>query len=94
MKVLEPFSCSRPDSHSPKIDGNRIAPVWARISCFWFDSGKGMLKILFVSSEMEEIIGMSDRAIVMHEGMLAGELMREQLTEESIMQLATGSLDS
>ena len=50
--------------------------------------------ILFVSSEMEEIIGMSDRAIVMHEGMLAGELMREQLTEESIMQLATGSLDS
>lgn len=46
--------------------------------------------ILFVSSEMEEIIGMSDRALVMHEGRLTGELPREQLTEVAIMQLATG----
>lgn len=46
--------------------------------------------ILFVSSEMEEIIGMSDRALVMHEGHLAGQLTRSELTEESIMQLATG----
>ena len=47
--------------------------------------------ILFVSSEMEEIIGMSDRAIVMHEGRLTGTLMRDELTEESVMQLATGT---
>jgi ribose transport system ATP-binding protein len=47
--------------------------------------------ILFVSSEMEEIIGMSDRAIVMHEGKLTGALMRDELTEESVMQLATGT---
>lgn len=47
--------------------------------------------ILFVSSEMEEIIGMSDRAIVLHEGKLTGALMRDQLTEESVMQLATGT---
>lgn len=47
--------------------------------------------ILFVSSEMEEIIGMSDRALVMHEGKITGELSREELTEQSIMQLATGS---
>ena len=47
--------------------------------------------ILFVSSEMEEIIGMSDRAIVMHEGKLTGTLMRDELTEESVMQLATGT---
>ena len=46
--------------------------------------------ILFVSSEMEEIIGMSDRALVMHEGRLAGQLSREELDEEAIMQLATG----
>ncbi|MCR9199407.1 MAG: sugar ABC transporter ATP-binding protein [Planctomycetaceae bacterium] len=48
------------------------------------------MAILFVSSEMEEIIGMSDRVIVMHEGRITGELPREQLTEQSVMQLATG----
>ena len=48
--------------------------------------------ILFVSSEIDEIIGMSDRTLVMHEGQLTGELSREQLTEEAIMTLATGSL--
>ncbi len=46
--------------------------------------------ILFVSSEMEEVLGMSDRALVMHEGRLSGELSRDQLSEEAIMQLATG----
>jgi ribose transport system ATP-binding protein len=46
--------------------------------------------VLFVSSEMEEVISMSDRVLVMHEGRLAGELSRNELCEESIMQLATG----
>ncbi len=52
------------------------------------------LAVLFVSSEMEEIIGMSDRAIVMHEGRITGELPRENLTEEAVMQLATESSES
>jgi ribose transport system ATP-binding protein len=46
--------------------------------------------ILFVSSEMEEVIGMSDRTLVMHEGRLTGELSRAELSEEGIMHLATG----
>lgn len=46
--------------------------------------------ILFASSEMEEILGMSDRALVMHEGRITGELPRGQLSEESVMHLATG----
>lgn len=46
--------------------------------------------VLFVSSDLEEVIGMSDRALVMHEGALAGELPRESLAEEAIMRLATG----
>ena len=46
--------------------------------------------ILFVSSEMEEVLSMSDRALVLHEGRLAGELNRDQLSEEAIMHLATG----
>lgn len=45
--------------------------------------------ILFVSSELEEIIGIADRVYVMHEGKLTGELSRDQLNEESIMKLAT-----
>lgn len=47
--------------------------------------------ILFVSSEMEEILGMADRALVMHEGRISGELARDELTEEAVMQLATGA---
>jgi ribose transport system ATP-binding protein len=47
--------------------------------------------VLFVSSEMEEILGMSDRVLVMHEGRITGELSREQLNEEAVMRLATGS---
>jgi ribose transport system ATP-binding protein len=46
--------------------------------------------ILFVSSEMEEVLSMSDRTIVMHEGRLTGELTRDDLSEEAVMQLATG----
>lgn len=48
------------------------------------------MTILFVSSELEEIIGMSDRTIVMHEGRVTGELMRDALSEEAVMHLATG----
>lgn len=50
--------------------------------------------ILFVSSELEEIIGVADRALVMHEGKLTGELSREELSEESIMHLATGRVEA
>jgi ribose transport system ATP-binding protein len=46
--------------------------------------------ILFVSSDLEEVLGMSDRALVMHEGRITGELTREQLSEEAVMHLATG----
>lgn len=46
--------------------------------------------IIMVSSELPEILGMSDRIIVVHEGKLSGELPREQATQEQIMTLATG----
>jgi ribose transport system ATP-binding protein len=49
--------------------------------------------ILFASSELEEIIGMSDRVLVMHEGRIAGELGRAEISEEAIMRLATGDDD-
>ena len=46
--------------------------------------------ILFVSSEMEEVISMSDRTLVMHEGHITAELAKSDLSEEAIMQAATG----
>lgn len=48
------------------------------------------MAVLFVSSEMEEIMGMADRTLVMHEGRISGELARGDLSEEAIMELATG----
>jgi ribose transport system ATP-binding protein len=46
--------------------------------------------IVMVSSELQEILLMSDRILVMREGRLAGELPREQANEENIMHYATG----
>jgi ABC-type sugar transport system ATPase subunit len=46
--------------------------------------------ILFVSSELEEILRMSDRVLVMHQGRICGELPRHELSEEAVMHLATG----
>lgn len=44
--------------------------------------------IIFISSEMPELIGMSDRIIVLHEGRLAGELKKEEISQERIMALS------
>lgn len=46
--------------------------------------------ILMISSELPEIIGMSDRVLVMRQGTIAGELTREEATQERIMAMATG----
>jgi ABC-type sugar transport system, ATPase component len=46
--------------------------------------------IIMISSELPEVLGMSDRIAVMHEGRIAGELSREEATQEKIMHLATG----
>ena len=46
--------------------------------------------ILMVSSDMEEILGMSDRIIVLHEGLVSGELQRSQFSQENVLHLASG----
>lgn len=46
--------------------------------------------IIMISSELPEILGMSDRIAVMHEGKVTGELSRSEANQESIMKLATG----
>lgn len=47
--------------------------------------------ILMVSSDMEEVLGVSDRVAVMHEGAIMGILSRRQCSEEGIMRLAVGT---
>mgnify|MGYP001031793274 CR=1 FL=1 len=51
------------------------------------DSGVG---VLMISSDMEEVVGVSDRMAVMHEGSVAGILSRDRFSEEAVMQLAVG----
>lgn len=51
---------------------------------------KSGMAILMISSEIPEILGMSDRIMVMHEGRLTGCLEREAADQESIMRLAVG----
>lgn len=46
--------------------------------------------IIMVSSELPEILGMSDRIIVIHEGRISGEIDAREATQERIMTLATG----
>jgi ABC-type sugar transport system ATPase subunit len=48
------------------------------------------LAILMISSELPEVLALSDRVLVMHEGRTVGELPRGQATAESVMHLATG----
>jgi len=46
--------------------------------------------IIFISSELPEILGMSDRALVMREGSLVGEFTRAQASEEKLLACAAG----
>lgn len=50
---------------------------------------KSGIGVMFVSSELPEVLGMSDRIIVMCSGRITGELKREEATQEKIMELAT-----
>ena len=46
--------------------------------------------IVMISSDMEEILGMSDRILVLSEGRVAGELTKEQFSQENVLTLASG----
>lgn len=46
--------------------------------------------IIMVSSDLPEVLGVSDRILVMHEGKINGELSRDEASQEKVMQLATG----
>ena len=50
------------------------------------------LAVLFVSSELEEVLQLADRVLVLRDGAVQGELCAERRTEEDIMMLATGAV--
>lgn len=58
-----------------------------RLMCDLAEQG---MAVLMISSELPEVLGMSDRIAVMHAGTLAGMLMREEATPEKVLALALG----
>ena len=54
------------------------------------EGGKSILKI---SSEMEEMLGMSDRIIVLHEGRVSGEILKKDFSQERVLELASGFVE-
>lgn len=46
--------------------------------------------VIMISSELPEILGMSDRILVVHEGKITGNIMRSEANEEKVMYYATG----
>ncbi|MBX3061925.1 MAG: sugar ABC transporter ATP-binding protein [Anaerolineae bacterium] len=46
--------------------------------------------VIMISSELPEVLGMSDRILVMHEGSIAGEVRASEATEEGIIRIASG----
>ena len=48
------------------------------------------IAIVIVSSEMEELLGMSDRILILHEGVSAGEISKGEFSQEIVMQYSSG----
>ena len=71
------------DEPTRGIDVGAKAEIHKMISAL-ASQGKG---IIMISSEMPEILGMSDRIIVIHEGRKKGELLRENASQQAIMEM-------
>jgi len=90
--VLAKWLCRKPnliifDEPTQGIDVGAKAEIYALMD----ELAKDGAGILMISSDLEEILHVSDRVLVMHHGSLAGELAGQNISEESIMHLATGS---
>lgn len=72
------------DEPTRGVDVGAKAEIYKMIN----ELASGGMAIIVVSSEMTELLGISDRILVMHEGHLSGELSMEEASEEAIMKLA------
>jgi ABC-type sugar transport system ATPase subunit len=75
------------DEPTRGIDVGAKAEIYQRIRDLTYN-GVG---VIMASSELPELIGMSDRIMVFHEGQVAGDLERSEFSEEAIMHLATAT---
>ena len=62
----------------------------SEIHQFLFDSANKGMSVVMVSSDMRELIELSQRIIVMRNGRIAGELTGKEISEESVLRLASG----
>ena len=62
----------------------------AEIHALMDELAKAGKAIIMISSEMPEILGMSDRILVMHEGKMSGILDKKEATQETVLALASG----
>jgi len=76
------------DEPTRGIDVGAKQEIYAQINRL-AESG---LAIILVSSELPEVLGLSDRVIVLHEGRVSGEFTRTEATPEAVMSCATGRL--
>lgn len=72
------------DEPTKGIDVGTKAEVYQMV-CDLAKEGKG---VIFISSELTEVLNLADRIIVMHDGRITGEVMREEATEEKVLALA------
>ncbi|MDR2357646.1 MAG: sugar ABC transporter ATP-binding protein [Oscillospiraceae bacterium] len=72
------------DEPTKGIDVGAKAEVYQMV-CDFAKEGKG---VIFISSELTEVLSLCDRIVVMREGYVNGELTREEATEESVLALA------
>ncbi len=89
--VVAKWLCTTPrvlimDEPTRGIDVGAKAEIYHIVSDL-ADQGMG---IIFISSEIEEILGISDRILVMYEGEITAEIPREEATQERVMYYATG----
>ncbi len=73
------------DEPTRGIDVGAKSEIYALVNSL-VEAGKA---VLMISSEMEEVMGMSDRIIVLHEGKITGELARKDFDQETIMGFAS-----
>jgi D-xylose transport system ATP-binding protein len=76
------------DEPTRGIDVGAKQEIYAQINAL----AKTGLAIVLVSSELPEVLGMSDRILVLHEGRVTGEFNRAAATPEAVMACATGSV--
>lgn len=48
------------------------------------------ISIIMISSDMEELLGMSDRIVVLHEGRITGEISKSEFSQNRVLELASG----